>query len=121
MPFIARFSTYLRRILSLIQTVVWAVTKDPWVLPAFGALIGLFTDWLAIKLVFFPRYPKHFGPVTLHGVFQRRRDEVGQQYAEIVARDVMTVPNILDAVLRGPRSDRLLRTIHRIIEDTIDE
>jgi len=121
MFFIARCGIYFGLFLGLIQTVVWAITKDPWVLPVFGALIGWFTDWLAIKLVFFPRLPKHFGPVTLHGVFQRRRDEVAKQYAEIVARDVMTVPNILDAVLRGPRSDRLLRTIHRIIEDTIDE
>jgi uncharacterized membrane protein YheB (UPF0754 family) len=121
MAFIARCGIYFGLVLGLIQTVVWAVTKDPWVLPAFGAIIGLFTDWLAIKLVFFPRRPKRFGPITLHGVFQRRRDEVAKQYAEIVARDVMTVPNILDAVLRGPKSDRLLLTIHRIVEDTIDQ
>ena len=121
MAFIARCGIYFGLVLGLIQTVVWAVTKDPWVLPLFGALIGWFTDWLAIKLVFFPRRAKRFGPITLHGVFQRRRDEVAKQYAEIVARDVMTVPNILDAVLRGPPSDRLLRMIHRIIEETIDE
>jgi uncharacterized membrane protein YheB (UPF0754 family) len=121
MVFIARCGIYFGLFLGLIQTVVWAITKDPWVLPVFGALIGWFTDWLAIKLVFFPRRPRRFGPVLLHGVFQRRRDEVAKQYAEIVARDVMTVPNILDAVLRGPKSDRLLLTIHRIIEDTIDE
>jgi uncharacterized membrane protein YheB (UPF0754 family) len=121
MAFIARCGVYFGLALGLVQTVVWAVTKDPWVLPAFGALIGWFTDWLAIKLVFFPRRPKRFGPLTLHGVFQRRRDEVAKQYAEIVARDVMTVPNIIDAVLRGPRSDRLLAMIHRAVATTIDE
>ena len=121
MAFIARCGVYFGLILGLVQTVVWAITKDPWVLPVFGALIGWFTDWLAIKLVFFPRRPKHFGPLTLHGVFQRRRDEVAKQYAEIVARDVMTVPNILDAVLRGPASDRLLTRIHDTIETAIDE
>jgi len=121
MAFIARCGVYFGLALGLVQTVVWAVTKDPWVLPAFGAIIGLFTDWLAIKLVFFPRRPKRFGPVTLHGVFQRRRDEVAKQYAEIVARDVMTVPNIIDAVLRGPRSDRLRAMIHRAVAAAIDE
>ncbi len=121
MAFIARCGVYFGLVLGLIQTVVWAVTKNPLVLPVFGAIIGLLTDWLAIKLVFFPRRPKRFGPLTLHGVFQRRRDEVAKQYAEIVARDVMTVPNILDAVLRGPRSDRLLLIIHRVVEETIDE
>ncbi|MGH3759739.1 DUF445 domain-containing protein [Actinophytocola sp.] len=121
MAFIARCGIYFGFVLGLVQTAVWAITKDPWVLPVFGAIIGWFTDWLAIKLVFFPRRPKRFGPLRLHGVFQRRRDEVAKQYAEIVARDVMTVPNIVDAVLRGPRSDLLLTMIRRVIETTIDE
>ncbi|MGH3880174.1 MAG: DUF445 domain-containing protein [Actinophytocola sp.] len=121
MAFIARCGVYFGLFLGLIQTVVWAVTKNPLVLPLFGALIGWFTDWLAIKLVFFPRRPRRIGPITLHGVFQRRRDEVAKQYAAIVAREVMTVPNLLDAVLRGPRADRLLGMIRRAVEETIDE
>lgn len=121
MAFIARCGIYFGLTLGLIQTVVWAFTRNPLVLPIFGAIIGWFTDWLAIKLVFFPRSPKRFGPITLHGVFQRRRDEVARQYAEVVARDVMTVPNLLDAVLRGPKSDRLLAMIHDTVERTIDE
>lgn len=121
MAFIARCGVYFGFALGLVQTVVWAITKDPWVLPVFGALIGWFTDWLAIKLVFFPRRPKRIGPLVFHGVFQQRRDEVAKQYAEIVARDVMTVPNIIDAVLRGPKSDRLLMMIRRAVEATIDE
>jgi uncharacterized membrane protein YheB (UPF0754 family) len=121
MAFIARCGVYFGFTLGLIQTVVWAITQDPWVLPVFGALIGWFTDWLAIKLVFFPRRPKRLGPLTLHGVFQRRRDQVARQYAEVVARDVMTVPLILDAVFRGPNSDRLRDGIREVIETAIDE
>lgn len=121
MAFIARCGVYFGLILGLVQTVVWAVTKNPLVLPIFGALIGWLTDWLAIKLVFFPRQAKRIGFLSFQGVFQRRRDEVAKQYAEIVTREVMTVPNILDAVLRGPRSDRLLTMIHRVVQETIDE
>ncbi|MPZ83473.1 MAG: DUF445 family protein [Actinophytocola sp.] len=121
MAFIARCGVYFGLTLGLVQTVVWAVTKNPLVLPLFGAAIGWFTDWLAIKLVFFPRRPKRIGGLAIQGVFQRRRDEVAKQYAEIVAREVMTVPNILDAILRGPRSDRLLAMIHHAVLRTIDE
>ncbi|HEY0450544.1 DUF445 family protein [Actinophytocola sp.] len=121
MAFIARCGVYFGLVLGLVQTVVWAVTKNPLVLPLFGAAIGWFTDWLAIKLVFFPRRPKRIGPLRLQGVFQRRRDEVAKQYAEIVAREVMTVPNILAAVLTGPRADRLLGMIHETVLRTIDE
>ena len=55
MAFIARCGIYFGFTLGLIQTVVWVLTHEPLVLPLFGAAIGLLTDWLAIKLVFFPR------------------------------------------------------------------
>ncbi|MCT2582570.1 DUF445 domain-containing protein [Actinophytocola gossypii] len=121
MGFIARCGIYFGLLLGLVQTVVWAATKEAWVLPVFGALVGWLTDWLAIKLVFFPRAARRIGPFTFQGVFQRRRDEVAKQYAEIVARDVMTVPNILDGLLRGPRSDRLLAGIRRVVRESVAE
>jgi uncharacterized membrane protein YheB (UPF0754 family) len=92
------------------------------VLPVFGGAIGLFTDWLAIKLVFFPRErTRILGLVPFQGIFQRRRDEVARQYGELIAREVMTVPNIVDGILRGPRSDRVIALIQRIVQRTIDE
>lgn len=116
MAFIARSGIYFGFALGLVQTLVWALTHEPIVLPLFGMAIGWFTDWLAIKLVFFPREPK-FG---FQGIFQRRRDQVAEQYGEIVAREVMTVPNILHAVLNGPRADRLEALVTRVVEQTID-
>ena len=121
MAFIARCGVYFGLVLGLVQTMVWAFTKSPLVLPVFGAAIGLFTDWLAIKLVFFPRQRTRFGPFAFQGVFQRRRDEVAKQYAEIVAREVMTVANLVDGVLRGPKSEQLLAMIHHAVQETIEE
>jgi uncharacterized membrane protein YheB (UPF0754 family) len=117
MAFIARCGLYWGFVLGVVQTVLWALTHEPLVLPVFGAAIGLFTDWLAIKLVFFPREPS-FG---LQGIFQRRRDEVARQYGELVAREVMTVPNIVDGILRGPRSDRVVLMVQRQVHRIIDE
>ncbi len=122
MAFIARCGIYFGFVLGLVQTAVWAVTREPWVLPIFGAVIGWFTDWLAIKLVFFPRErTKILGVFPFQGVFQRRRAEVARQYGELVAREVMTVPNLIEGILRGPRSDRLLMMIQRIVRKTVDE
>ncbi|HEV2783257.1 MAG TPA: DUF445 domain-containing protein [Actinophytocola sp.] len=122
MAFIARCGIYFGFILGLVQTAVWAATHEPLVLPVFGAAIGLLTDWLAIKLVFFPRErTRILGLVPFQGIFQRRRDEVARQYGELVAREVMTVPNLVDGILRGPGSDRLITMIQRIVQRTIDE
>ncbi|WP_424184011.1 DUF445 family protein [Actinokineospora sp. G85] len=117
MSFIARCGIYFGFTLGIVQTVVWDLTQQPWVLPVFGALIGWFTDWLAIKLVFFPR-ERRFG---LQGVFQRRRVEVARQYGDLIASEVMTVPNIVEGVLAGPRSERLLAAIARVVGEAVEK
>jgi uncharacterized membrane protein YheB (UPF0754 family) len=122
MAFIARCGVYFGLFLGLVQTIVWAVTKAPLVMPIFGAAIGWFTDWLAIKLVFFPRERrKLLGVIPLQGVFQRRRDEVAKQYATVVAKDVMTVPNLISAVLTGPGAPQVRAMIQETIEQSIEE
>jgi uncharacterized membrane protein YheB (UPF0754 family) len=122
MAFIARCGVYFGLFLGLVQTVVWALTEAPLVMPLFGAAIGWFTDWLAIKLVFFPRERRRIlGVLPLQGVFQRRRDEVAKQYAEVVAREVMTVPNLVAGVLNGPRANRLQEMIRETVAEAIEE
>lgn len=117
MAFIARSGIYFGFALGLVQTLVWALTKEPLVLPLFGMCIGWFTDWLAIKLVFFPRERK----LGFQGIFQKRRDEVAEQYGRLVANEVMTVPNILESVLNGPRADRLKALVEKVVWETVDE
>ncbi|MET0236821.1 MAG: DUF445 domain-containing protein [Kibdelosporangium sp.] len=117
MAFIARSGVYFGFVLGLVQTVVWALTREPIVLPLFGMCIGWLTDWLAIKLVFFPRERT----LGFQGIFQKRRDEVADQYGELIAREVMTVPNILHAVLDGPQADRLETLVRQAVWQTVDE
>lgn len=122
MAFIARSGIYFGFVLGIVQAVVWAVTKNPLVMPIFGAAVGLFTDWLAIKLIFVPREPVYITrKLYFQGKFQRRKAEVAQQYGEIIARDVLTVPNLMESILSGPRSDRLMAMISRTVAEAIDE
>jgi uncharacterized membrane protein YheB (UPF0754 family) len=121
MAFIARSGIYFGFALGVVQAITWALTKEPLVLPIFGGCIGLFTDWLAIKLIFVPREPVRVGRVILQGKFQRRRAEVARQYGEMIANEILTVPNLLDAVLRGPRSDRLYAMVERLVANAVDE
>jgi uncharacterized membrane protein YheB (UPF0754 family) len=121
MSFIARSGIAFGFALGLIQSLTWALTKEPLVLPIFGGCIGLFTDWLAIKLIFVPREPIRLWNVTVQGKFQRRRAEVAQQYGELIAREVLTVENLMATILCGPRSDRLLAMVQRTVEKVVDE
>jgi uncharacterized membrane protein YheB (UPF0754 family) len=121
MSFIARSGIGFGFALGLVQSATWALTKEPLVLPIFGGCIGLFTDWLAIKLVFVPREPIRLGNVTVQGKFQRRRAEVSRQYGELVAHELLTVRNLMDSILRGPRSDRLIAMVQRTVAKAVDE
>ncbi|GAB3392945.1 DUF445 family protein [Amycolatopsis echigonensis] len=121
MRFIARSGIWFGFILGCVQLLVWSLTRSPIVLPLFGLGIGWLTDWLALKMIFLPREPKRFfGFYTWQGVFQKRRDEVAADYGDMIAREIITVPNLLEAVLRGPKSDRLFSLISREVQKTID-
>ncbi|HEX7660871.1 MAG TPA: DUF445 domain-containing protein [Pseudonocardiaceae bacterium] len=122
LTFIARCGFYFGFILGLVQMIVWALTHQPVVMPLFGLAVGWFTDWLALKMIFLPREPRRFlGLVTWQGLFQRRRREVAVDYGRLIADEILTTPRLIEAILRGPRSDRLFAVIQRELERVIDD
>lgn len=109
-------------IIGCVQVVAWAITQSPWVMPLFGLFTGWFTDWLALKMVFNPKYPtKYFGIFEWQGLFLKRRSEVSMEYGRLIAREVVTPSNIIDAILRGPLSDRLFHMVQKQVQRTVDE
>jgi uncharacterized membrane protein YheB (UPF0754 family) len=120
--FIANCGLVFGFVLGVVQTIVWALTHAPLVMPLFGLGVGWFTDWLALKMIFLPREPRRFfGFVTWQGVFQKRRTEVARDYGTLVATEVLSTKRILTAILHGPRSDRLFALIQREVEQAIDD
>jgi uncharacterized membrane protein YheB (UPF0754 family) len=120
--FIARCGLPFGFALGLVQLTVWTLTHATWVMPVFGLFVGWFTDWLALKMIFRPKEPKRYlGLFTWQGLFLKRRKEVAAAYGDLIARDVLTPANIIDAVLSGPLSDQLFDMIQRHVQKMIDE
>lgn len=120
--FIARSGIYFGFVLGCVQAVVWALTHSPWVMPIFGGLTGWFTDWLALKMIFHPKKPTRIlGLFTWQGLFLKRRKEVAREYGALIASEVVTPRNILEAIVRGPLSDRLFTLIQKQVKAAIDE
>lgn len=109
--------------LGCLQAIVWALTHSPWVMPLFGLFTGWFTDWLALKMVFNPKHPTKYlgGLITWQGMFLKRRNEVSAEYGRLIAKEVVTPKNIIDAILRGPLSDRLFNMVQKHVQQTLDE
>nr|WP_293374153.1 DUF445 domain-containing protein [Nevskia sp.] len=121
--FIRNSGIYFGFIIGLVQAVTWAVTQNVWVMPLFGLFTGWFTDWLALKMVFNPKHPtKYFmGLIEWQGLFLKRRAEVSAEYGRLIAKEIVTSRNIIDAVLKGPLSDRLFNMVQKQVQKVVDE
>jgi len=91
-----------------------------WVLPLGGAVIGWVANWIGIKLIFEPVFPRRVGPFTMHGLFLRRQPEVSDVMAKIIADDVINMANVGDELLHGARSDRTRQMLETSLRPAVD-
>ena len=91
-----------------------------WVLPIAGSLVGYATNWLALSMIFEPLRPRKVGPFTWQGLFLKRQHEAADVYGQIISKDILTVSNIGQELLRGPRSDRTRQMIETALRPAVD-
>jgi hypothetical protein len=92
-----------------------------WVLPIGGVVIGYIVNFIAVWAVFEPIEPKRIGPFKLHGLFLKRQAEAGACFADIIARKIITIENIGDELMHGPRSDRTQQMLQTVLEPAADK
>lgn len=121
--FIAHAGLWFGFVIGCVQAVTWALTHSALVMPLFGLLTGWFTDWLALRMIFRPQEKTRylFGLVEWQGLFLKRRKEIAEEYGALVADEVLTPRNIMEAILKGPLSDRLFNMVQKQVQRTIDE
>src|SRR3954470_23679017 len=91
-----------------------------YVLPLLGTIVGYVTNWLAIWMIFEPNDPRRVWRWTLHGLFLKRQRQVADVYATIVADEIVTVRNIGNELLQGPRADRTRTMIQNALRPAVD-
>lgn len=120
--FIRNSGLYFGFAIGCVQAVTWAATQNPLVMPVFGLFTGWFTDWLALKMVFNPKHPtRYLGVFEWQGLFLKRRTEVSAEYGKLIAKEIVTPRNIIDAILKGPLSDRLFNMVQKQVQKIVDE
>lgn len=75
-----------------------------WVLPVAGFIVGWFTNFIALKLIFKPLEPKNICGYKLHGIFLRRQKEVSEVFARVVCTEIVHVKAIFEDIFAGPLS-----------------
>lgn len=119
--FITASGMYFGFIFGILQMVGWTLYKADWQLPLFGLLVGYLTNVIALKMIFQPQAPFRFGPWSLQGLFHKRQVEVSRDYARLIADEIVTPSNIIEAVLKGPYADRVFMMIASHVKKVIDD
>ena len=92
-----------------------------WVLPILGIFVGYITNLVAIHMIFEPVEPKRYlGIIPFQGLFLRRQEEAGDVYAKVIADEIITLRNIGEELMDGPRADRTRRMIEDALRPAVD-
>ncbi|QSP94896.1 hypothetical protein LPB19_00250 [Marinobacter salinisoli] len=119
--FIINSGLYFGFLFGLIQMAVWYVYPAWWVLPFFGLLVGWATNWIALNVIFRPLHAKKVGPFKVQGLFLKRQPEVAESFCHIVTHEILTVGNIIRAIMDGPKGDRARNMVKKHIKPLVDE
>ncbi|MBR9871848.1 MAG: hypothetical protein GYB26_11995 [Gammaproteobacteria bacterium] len=119
--FIINSGLYFGFLFGLIQMAVWYLYPAVWVLPVFGLLVGWATNWIALNVIFRPLKQHTIGPLKVQGLFLKRQPEVAQSFCHIVTHEILTVGNIIQGILEGPKGDRARNMVKKHIKPLVDE
>jgi len=118
--FVIRSGAVFGGLFGLIQMTVWIFFQDYWILPAFGLLVGLATNWIALNIIFRPLHPIKVGPFEIQGLFLKRQQEVSSTFCTLVTQEVLTIQRIVEEMMHGPRQDRTKILIKKHLKPIID-
>lgn len=120
LKFIINFGFVFGFVLGIPMIFVTQALPQWWILPIAGTFIGYLTNLLAIRMIFEPVRERRIGPFRIQGLFLRRQPEAADVYASIIADDVITLSNIGEELLNGPRSDRTRQMIATAMRPAVD-
>jgi uncharacterized membrane protein YheB (UPF0754 family) len=89
------------------------------VLPLGGVVIGWVVNYIGLEMIFAPAHYKRWVPWH-QGLLLKRKEEVTDLYSQMIADNVITLQNIGDELLTGPRSDRTRQMLHDQLRPAVD-
>ena len=104
LDFLTNSGLWFGFLLGVIQMGVALFWENPWSLSIGGGIVGLATNWLALKWIFEPVDPTRIGPFVLQGKFLRRQPEVAREFSKYFANNILTSDKLWTSVLTDPQT-----------------
>lgn len=87
-------------------------------LPLMGGIIGLITNGIALKMLFWPLNPIHFGKFTVPftpGLIPKEKDRIAKSMGTVISKQLLNEGVIANALKSQVIQDKILLIIDRII------
>ena len=114
LKFLTNSGLFFGFLLGCVQAAAWLFYDNPWTLTFGGALVGLATNWIALKCIFEPVEPVFlFGnpKLKIQGLFLQRQNEVSGEFSDHLASKVLTSEKVWDNMLHGGRGVEFERAL----------
>lgn len=119
--FIIKSGLWFGFLFGLPQMLLWYFLPYTVVLPICGFLVGWATNWVALNLIFRPLNPHKVAGFSIQGLFLKRQDQVSESFCKIVTEEILTVDQVVQAMLTGEESSRTQAIIQKHFENLVDE
>lgn len=84
--------------------------------PVLGAIIGYFTNWLAIKMLFFPYEPKYIGKIKLPftpGLIPKERAKIAKKIAVVTEEKILDKETIEENIFTQENKEKIYLLIEK--------
>lgn len=85
-------------------------------IPLISALIGWFTNYIAVKMLFHPRKPMKLLFITVQGIFPKRQKVLAQKLGKVVATELFSFNDIKKSLT----DEQVMFELRLVLEAKID-
>ena len=105
-------------IVKIVGDISFMEALYPWLFfAAVGGLIGYFTNWMAVKMIFRPRQPV----MGIQGLIPRRHDDLANKIGETVSNHLITEDDIRKMIPFDKMEEHFLSVVGDKVDEFIDQ
>ncbi len=89
-------------------------------LPFIAAVIGWFTNFLAVKMLFHPKEKKRILSFEIQGIFPKRQKALARKLGALVARELISFDEIKEKLIKEENLDGVMELIDERITEFLE-
>lgn len=90
-------------------------------IPIISALIGWFTNYIAVKMLFHPRKPKKVLGFIVQGVFPKRQKQIAGKLGALVANELLKTKDLFEKIDTEDTFESAFKNLELKIDKYFDE